>query len=242
MPRLKLYRSAAKRRAAEREKSQRYYRKCQEKILLHKKETRNAKEYACSQLFNHSHMNITILDFRIAVRKALKDARERLESEEHERNLVAADNRPYSSTDPLHNMRKVENTLNKSTARLAKMSQYFDSLVGRLLRWDTADPLTRNPVSPLGKAFHVFRPLQKNSEVFTEKIFQEKGAIKEYDHALRVCMRLNKIVDGLEELKRATMDGTLASKHGEGVLLCQHQLWRAGVDGITGLAVWSYHS
>ncbi|KAK7021993.1 hypothetical protein VNI00_017095 [Paramarasmius palmivorus] len=94
--------------------------------------------------------------------------------------------RPYSSQDPIHNMRKVENALNKSTARIPRLSQHFDSVVVRLLKWESANPLTCNPVSPLSKPFKVFQPLQHKAEIFTEQILQQKGSTSEYDKALSV--------------------------------------------------------
>ncbi|KAK7022917.1 hypothetical protein VNI00_016856 [Paramarasmius palmivorus] len=105
MPHTKLYQSDAQRRAADRQKSQRYYQKNE-------------------------------------VRKAIKEARELLEKENHDKELERADNRPYSCVDPIHNMLKVENALKKSTARIKFLSTYFDTLVHRLLKWDASNPLT----------------------------------------------------------------------------------------------------
>ncbi|EEB97491.1 hypothetical protein MPER_03179, partial [Moniliophthora perniciosa FA553] len=174
------------------------------------------------------------------IRRAINETRERVQSEEHRRVLEAADNRSYSSKDPIHNMRKVENALNRSTARIPTLSKYFDSLARRLLKWDATNPLIRNPISPLSKAFRIFQPLQRDGEAFTEQIFREKGRTTDHDDAIRLCMRLNKVMDALEQLKQATIDGTLAAKHANGELTCQNQLWRAAVNGITGLAAWSY--
>ncbi|EEB86793.1 hypothetical protein MPER_16117, partial [Moniliophthora perniciosa FA553] len=130
--------------------------------------------------------------------------------------------------------------IRKETKRFTRFTQYFDALVGHHLAWSSADTLTHSELSPLAGPYQIFKPMQELAEQYADEIMLEKGRGEQYLEAERIFILLNRITDAFDNLEQVTTDGELQEMHAKGKLRCQQQLWRAAVDGVTGLAAWSY--
>ncbi|KAK7022818.1 hypothetical protein VNI00_016945 [Paramarasmius palmivorus] len=225
MPRPKKLHNERQRRQAARINSAKYYARNRERIKQHKRDVRAHLKEAEAQS-----------------RKERHERRLREKEEQHRRNLKQAHliGDTERKKSPIWSIRCLANVVHKETNGNA--AHLLDRYVERFLRWSELDAFTRQPVSPLAPLFGTFRPLLETVEQLSEDILQAQGCSNEYSEASSLYSTLMRIVDALEqvELLYSNGTGTFGQKYSEGALLFQQQLWRAAVNGVKGLAAWSY--
>ncbi|KAK7019197.1 hypothetical protein VNI00_018155 [Paramarasmius palmivorus] len=230
MPRKKVHKNSQARREAAKQKAQRYYYSQREVILERRKNARKQRQTLEAEA-------------EVCARKERKERHRHHQGELHQKKLRDAELIPSHSghdRDPEWHMLRIENALMKEKGKHDRLSHYFDGIVLKLLKWDSANPDLRPPVSPLNAPGQVLRTLFKQAEQYTEALSSQGGHTEAYQQALKVYMCLYWLSTALEDVEGSLATGNLAQRHAEDGLRCQHQLWRAAVDGIPTEDAWTY--
>ncbi|THU93968.1 hypothetical protein K435DRAFT_861032 [Dendrothele bispora CBS 962.96] len=111
------------------------------------------------------------------------------------------------SRDPIVEIHRVQRSLDRATDY--SPSSYLEKIYQKHQLWLRNDQVSSE--SPVTQAVSQFEDLFESSKPLTHNILQEFGYGSEYLEASRIQKRIRRIVECLEDLELARMEGTLDS-------------------------------